>query len=371
MSHLWADHFNVHLGGLKGVLLALDYQERVIRPHAMGRFADLLAATAAAPAMLDYLDNAVSDANPDAARINENYGRELLELHTVGAGNHTEADVRGAALIMSGWTYRRGALPPWSFQFDPARHAPEPSVTVLGRRFDGPGRQRGLDLLNHLARHRQTALNVARRICRRFISDEPAAALVRSAADVYQANDTAIVPVLAHVLASPQFAASDGDKVRRPFELMAAMLRATGTDLALGPDIFVVGGALRLLRVLYDLDHEPWGWEPPDGYPDDRHHWLSTYSLLLRWGFAGQFADGAFTVARPDLSKLRPNDGRPLRAVVDHLTGRFGYGPMVTARTDELLRRLGLDPAATTTLNDAAFADLVAVLLSHPRFQVR
>jgi hypothetical protein len=295
MVEFWTNHFNINLDEAEGEhTITVDNRE-VARAHALGRFADLLRASAHSPAMLIYLDNASSDASsPDG--INENYGRELLELHSLGILDgvqpYTEADMRAAAMVMSGWSIdRRDGK--HVFQFRNAFHHHGP-VSMLGGAFSTPGRtgtagyQDGLDLLDVLAHHTATARHLAFKLCRRFVADDPPPALVTSAADVYLANDTAVAPVLSHIFHSSEFAAARGTKVRRGFEVLAASARALrGTA---DPD--PVGDLSNRLHgvgwgILDSLGQRLWGHRTPDGYPDTAPDWISADGLLQRWDIAG------------------------------------------------------------------------------------
>jgi hypothetical protein len=267
----------------------------VARAHALGRFADLLQASAHSPAMLVYLDNWVSNANSEEG-VNENYGRELLELHTFGIINgvqqYTEADMRGVALILSGWSVNTNAGQ-HVFQFRNGYHHHGP-VSILNGAFSTPGRsgtaalQDGVDLLNVLARHPATATHLAYKLCRRFVADTPPPALVASAAQVYLANDTAIAPVLRHIFHSAEFAASAHSKVRRGFEILTAYARAMGGTVDPDP----VGELSNHLHgngwgMLSALGQRLWGQVTPDGYPDTGPDWISADGLLRRWDVAG------------------------------------------------------------------------------------
>jgi uncharacterized protein (DUF1800 family) len=295
MVEFWTNHFNISLDEAEGEhLITVDNRE-VVRAHALGRFADLLQASAHSPAMLVYLDNWVSNANSDEG-VNENYGRELLELHSMGIIDgvqpYTEADMRGVALIMSGWSAHFGTGR-HEFLFRPGYHHTGP-VSILGGAFSTPGRsgataiQDGVALLDVLARHPNTARYLAFKLCRRFVADDPPPALVTSAAQVYLANDTAIAPVLSHIFHAAEFAAARRSKVRRGFEILAAYARALrGTA---DPDpIGDLSARVHSIGwgVLDGLGQRLWGHATPDGYPDTGPDWISADGLLQRWGTAG------------------------------------------------------------------------------------
>jgi len=361
MASLWADHFNIHLPGGNREIYTPDYQEKVIRPNAMGRFADLLLATAQSEGMMWYLDNHLSDARKQGG-VNENYGRELLELHTVGVDNHSEADVVGAAKILSGWTIT--GRYPGQFGFNAAMHANE-TVTVLGRQFAaGTGQRQGVDLLDFLAHHPNTARMVATKICRRFVSDQPPSDLIGSAAQVYLDNDTNIVPVLRHVLASSAFADSAGEKLRRPFEFMVACLRAT--DATVGRN-----ESSQLFSILGDMGNRPWWWIPPNGFPDFAAYWADTSGFLLRWSFAARLCHNRLNDVSTNVAGIRSQAGSA-GAYVEALARRFGLESLPTRDVDGILQAYGLDRnSAAGSIGQAEAGDIAALVLCHPSFQLR
>ncbi len=379
MTHLWMDHFNISFGG-NDQALTFAYQENVIRPNSMGRFVDLLVATAESGSMMIYLDNARSDARQG---INENYGRELLELHTLGidrqgAQIYTEEDVAGVAHVMSGWAAERSRNQPnWGqFVYRPEFHSTD-SVSILGGQWSNAGlagKAAGDNLLQFLARHPQTANYVAWKICRRFVSDEPSEALIASAAQVYLANDTDIVAVLRHVFASAEFVNSGGQKARRPFEILVAAMRSLGSSLPVDP----LGDAAGDLNfALNRMGHEPWSWETPDGFPDDARSWVNSNSLLISWELTSRMARDRLT--RPDdasplITPLNVLRGGSTNAgeLFERLTFRCNLGDLPDGLRDQLL---GLVNATADTpiddVSDDALAELVSFLLAHPLFQLR
>ncbi len=377
MCHLWMDHFNVEVfndGTARHLLV--DYQEKVIRPNALGSFRNLLRATAHAPAMLAYLDNDTSNANSKQG-INENYGRELLELHTLGIAPdgtqvYTEADVRAAAMAMSGWSTvsDRKAADFSAFVFRP-QYQHTGDISLLNgawTRGTTQGQATGDSLLEFLVTHPSTARHVARKICRRLVSDNPPAPLVESTAQVYLANDTKLGPTVRHVLDSAELAASGGQKLRRPFEHLAAMLRALGTVLPTDP---ASEGAVALQRHLERTDHLPWSWPQPDGFPDTAAHWLNTGALLYRWTAAGQLTGNRIKGVQTDLGALTAGGGT-VGDLITRLATRFGLGPRTAdeiAAVAASVRKTPADPADSV---DPKLAPAIpALLLAHPIFQTR
>ncbi len=295
MVEFWTNHFNVNLDETPADHMITADNRTVARAHALGRFVDLLQASAHSPAMLVYLDNFVSDANSSEG-VNENYGRELLELHTMGIIDgvqpYTEADMRGVARVLSGWSINTNDGQ-HVFQFKNGMHHTGP-VSILGGAFSTPGRsgaaglQDGVDMLNVMARHPATARHIAYKLCRRFVADTPPPALVTSAAQVYRDNDTAIAPVLRHIFHSTAFAAGPRNKVRRGFEVLVAYARAMGGEIDPDP----VGDVANFIHgygwgFLERLGQRLWGHQTPDGYPDTAADWISADGLLRRWETAG------------------------------------------------------------------------------------
>lgn len=252
-----------------------DYQSQVIRRNVTGTFRDMLLASARHPAMLRFLDNASST----GTSVNENYGRELLELHTVGLGaGFTEADVRASAEILTG----RSVNSDEQFVYRPERHKVGP-ITVLGFSDANADAATGLEAgdryLSYLATHPATAANVARKIAVRFVSDRPSPELVDRLAQVYLASDTAILPVVRAVINDPDFWNSLGHKIRRPLEDLVGTARAlelkTTGDLAAEVEAAYWAAAVS--------GHAPLSWTPPNGYPDVAAAWLSAGGMVTSW----------------------------------------------------------------------------------------
>lgn len=380
VTKVWYDHFNINFPGDGEAHLVSHYQESVIRPNAMGRFADLLRATAESPAMMRYLDNYRSDARRG---INENYGRELLELHSLGIDQngvqiYTEADVVGASHVMSGWSVvtDRDASNRDEFLYRPEYHSTEP-VSLLDGQWTNAGlngKDAGDSLLEFLAHHPQTAQYVSYKLARRFVADRPSQALIESAAAVYLANDTAIVPVLRHIISSADFAASNGAKVRRPTETVVAALRTLGVTVPIDPN---GRGSTRFRDRVRDMNHQAWSWETPDGHPDIAEPWVNADGLLRRWNLTSDIARERHTDSRRD-------DHMPIDAVglvgasatagelFARLANRANLGTLPEATRDQLLNTVGLTAeSAIDEVSDNDLRDLLSFLLSHPFFQLR
>ena len=375
MADFWSNHLNV-ANPSDGVWDSRQhYDLRVIRPHTFGRFADMLKASARHPAMLNYLDNRSST----KTHPNENYARELLELHTVGLV-YTEADVKNAARLLTGLTTNSGG----NYAYDGRKHATG-AVRVLGFRHANAtaagGQAAALNLLDYLAMHPATAQQLARKLCLRFVSDTPPASLVKTLAAVYLANRTAIVPVLRALFASAEFAASAGQKVRRPFEDLIATIRVLG----IGPEQVTSDNpkGTKAVQALYwtlqASGHAPLNWAPPNGYPDVAAAWASTNGYLSRWNshmlLAGNWYPKQLT--RPDslLDYLVPVIPGTFGGLVDALAVRITGAVLPEAHRTALTAFFGKTPASSLPRNHAAlgwkFPYLVALVLSSPEFMVR
>ena len=293
-----------------------------IRPHALGRFADLLTAVTLGPAMLCFLDT-TSSAAPE---VNENHGRELLELHTVGIdGGYGEADVLGAARVLSGWHV---IWQTFEVSFGPGLHDASPA-TVLGWSTPGRGGPEAAGdapaLLEHLARQPATAHRVATVLVQRFVADAAPPDLVASAADVYLSSDTDIAATVHHILTSAWFRSGGAPITRRPFDLVAAMLRATDAAVDLG------GAASSLEQTLATLGQPLFQAPSPAGWPVAGSEWVSPNALHRRWSAAAELAHQRLAGISVDHAALT-GDTTTVGAVVDALAQRL-YGHAASAAT--------------------------------------
>jgi uncharacterized protein (DUF1800 family) len=299
MTDFWLNHFNVFLHKNEETPSYLvSFERDVIRPHALGKFEDLLEATAHSPAMLLYLDNSSSMGpdstaaekakmnaarHPDAKKqspegLNENYARELMELHTLGVnGGYTQADVTQVARVLTGWTVekpQRGG----GFNFDPNRHEPG-TKKVLGKKFKEKGEEEGRQLLHMLASNPATARFLSRKIAIRFVGDDPPQALVDRLAKSYMSSGGDISKVLGTLYRSPEFWTADTfrNKVKTPLEFIASAARASNlTALSMEP----------LVNALRDMGMPLYGAVPPTGYNWQASTWVSTGALVNRMNFA-------------------------------------------------------------------------------------
>src|SRR5256885_7091834 len=221
MTWFWMNHFNVFQYKANLRVLVADYEERAIRPHALGRFRDLLGATARHPAMLIYLDNAQNA----ASRINENYARELMELHTLGVdGGYTQRDVQELARILTGFGVREGL-----FEFIPGRHDYGDKL-LLGRTIRGRGAAEVDEALDLLARHPATARFICMKLALFFVSDDPSEVLVERLASTLRSSDGGIAAVLRELFASAEFSASLGTKFQGPLDYVVSAVRLAYDD---------------------------------------------------------------------------------------------------------------------------------------------
>jgi uncharacterized protein (DUF1800 family) len=306
MVDFWYNHFNVFAG--KGIDRALvtSYERDAIRPYALGSFRALLGATAKHPAMLFYLDNVVSSApRPDAkgkARgLNENYARELMELHTLGAdGGYTQRDVTELARMLTGWTFdqKRLARTGETFRFDAGRHDTG-AKTWLGHAIAPAGQQEGEYALDVLALHPATAHHVSRELAQYFVSDAPPPALVDRMAATWIASQGDIRAVLATLFASREFmdAGTAGAKFKTPYQFVVSAVRASGVPVAnVGP----------LVNTMSQLGMPLYGCQTPDGYKNTQDAWLNPDALTRRIAFATALAGGKLPLAMVPAAQFEP-----------------------------------------------------------------
>ena len=387
LTDFWFNHFNVDARKGADRFLLTEYERDAIRPRVLGTFRDLLGATAKSPAMLFYLDNWMSagpgtdshlgqgtemgrpragrggfggrggpgfNPGPGLARaqaqnknapkgLNENYGRELMELHTIGVdGGYTQKDVTEVARALTGWTIdrpRQGG----GFTFNPRIHDTEQKV-VLGHVIKaGGGQSDGEQVLDILATHPSTATFIATKLARRFVSDTPPPALVERAAARFRDTGGDLREVMRAILMSPEFLSPDAYrvKVKTPFEFVASALRATGAD---------VQDARPLVRELQQLGMPLYMCQPPTGYKDTGDAWVNTGALVSRMNLAVRLAGG----------QLRGTSVASLQSSVegDAVIARFLSGEA--------------SEATRATISKATDATtMVALTLGAPEFQRR
>lgn len=350
MTDFWFNHFNVFWASGPVRYMVADYEANAIRPHVFGKFEDLLKATAQHPAMLLYLNNAMSAApdttSPFMRRIvrnvkrplglNENYARELMELHTLGVdGGYTQNDVTEVARAFTGWTITRPLYgernprargTPGSFQFVPQLHDHGEKV-VLGKRLPaGRGEEDGEEVLHMLARSPATAHFIARKLVEHFVSDAAPADFVDDLAAVFLKTDGDLRAVTRALFASPKFydARYRRTKVKTPFELVASALRVTNTPVTFSPQL------IQTLRTLGEL---PYGEQAPTGFPAASDDWVNSGAMLARMNFAIALAararldgdvDSVLAAVLPGVDVTRRR-AQVLKDAPNDLTRALGY----------------------------------------------
>ncbi len=405
MVDFWFNHFNVFSGKGQVRVYLNEYERDAIRPHVLGTFRDLLEATAQSPAMLFYLDNWQSSApegattsaqrqqsprlspyprnpnrvptRPGAVRqgqldrqrtqadtsqaqnqrrrggLNENYARELMELHTLGVqGGYTQKDVQEVARAFTGWTIanpRQGG----GFKFEPRMHDDGEKV-VLGHKIkSGGGQKDGEHVLDILASHPSTAQFVALKLTRRFVADEPPPALVERAAAKFRETRGNIREVVRTIVTSPEFFAPEAyrAKVKTPFEFVVSAVRATGTDMS---------NAMPLVAAVRNLGMPLYGCQPPTGYSDKAEAWVNSGALLNRMNFA-------VSLTSQQAGRQRAADNAPV------LRGRTGGAPTITSEklVASVLAGELSDSTAATVAKATTQSQALALVLGSPEFQRR
>ncbi|HKS08088.1 MAG TPA: DUF1800 domain-containing protein, partial [Pyrinomonadaceae bacterium] len=379
----WTNHFNVFAGKGADRWLLPSYDRDTIRPNAMGKFSDLLLATAQSPAMLFYLDNFQS-VSPDANRgrgmlrqnqqrqrrgINENYARELMELHTLGVdGGYTQKDVQEVARCFTGWTIfqpRGGAAAAnarmdneaarrtaGTFFFNARAHDDGEKI-VLGHKISaGGGFKDGLTVLDILAHHPATAKFIATKLVRHFVSDTPPPALVDRAAAAFTKSDGDIRETLKAIFFSNEFNSPEAyrAKIKRPFELVVSAIRTLGADTNGGPGTHQ--WIARMGEPLY-------GFQTPNGYSDAAESWVNTGGLLERMNFGLALAGNRIQGTRVDLAKLNAPEKSKL---IDVSLQLIVAGDISAATRETLMKQIDETNADTA-------AKVVGLILGTPEFQ--
>ncbi len=372
MVDFWSNHLNIANPSDSVWWSRHDYDRNVIRRHALGKFSSMLTASATHPAMMTYLNNAESTKDSP----NENYGRELLELHSVGVdAGYTEDEMRTSALILTGFgiSWDSGA-----FAYDPQDHYTGP-VSVLGWSAPNAGAVKGystgLSYIDYLAHHPATARRIAYKLCERFVSDTPPPALVTKLANTYRAHDTAIVPVLRELFHAKGFRAAMGRKVRRPMQDVVATLRILGVQPDANDETY---GLRELGWMLEGLSDMPYAWVQPNGYPDYANAWRSAGSSLNRWNTHFSLAAGWSDHLRlPDLrTNLLPTTLPATHGgLVDALAQRLVFRKLASTHRNAVLGFLGKSAGDALHASDEAVKGrlpyLVALILDSPYHGIR
>ncbi len=416
LTDFWFNHFNVFIGKGADRYLVTSYERDVIRPHVLGKFQDLLVATAQSPAMLFYLDNwqsvgPHSDAalgipqraaqdprvrwvngpfgrypvvyqprpqpwpqagtNPNGQQkrrggLNENYARELMELHTLGVnGGYTQQDVTEVARVFTGWTLqdpRDGG----GFVFKPRRHEPG-AKTFLGHKIKPGGENEGMEVLNILAHSPATAKFISTKLAERFVSDNPPPSLIEAMSKTFLKTDGDLREVMRTMFRSPEFWAPEAynAKVKTPLEFVASSLRATGADIT---------DPLPLVNHLNQMGMPLYGMQPPTGYSTTAEGWVSSASLLARMNFAlglvtnriygTSFNLATLTNSPPDIASETDPYQAQLRLEQVLLEGN------VSAQTHKTIEDKIATPSAEFGAPSQNSANAIAaLLLGSPEFQ--
>ena len=384
MVDFWTNHFNVFAGKGADRWLLPAYDRDTIRPNAMGKFSELLLATAQSPAMLFYLDNFQS-VSPDANRgramrrqnlqaqrprrgINENYARELMELHTLGVdGGYTQKDVQEVARCFTGWTIfqpRGGAAAVNALRGEAARRTPgtfffnhrthdDGEKIVLGHKIAaGGGINDGLKVLDILAHHPSTAKFIATKLVRHFVSDTPPPALVERVAAAFKKSDGDIRETLKAIFFSNEFNSPEAyrAKVKRPFELVISAIRTLGADTNGGPGTHQ--WMARMGEPLY-------GFQTPNGYSDAAESWVNNGGLLERMNFGVALAANRVNGTKVDLTKVAGANADKGK-MIDESVKTILAGELSAATRETLMKQL--DQADSLT-------KVVGLILGTPEFQ--
>jgi uncharacterized protein (DUF1800 family) len=399
MSDFWFNHFNIFVGKGPDRYMLTTYEREVIRPHALGKFKDLLVATAKSPAMLFYLDNWQS-VGPNselaiygpggkprprrgryarfprpqqqrknrASGLNENYAREIMELHTLGVdGGYTQKDVTELAKVLTGWGIDRPQQG-GEFKFREIAHEPG-TKDVLGHKIKEHGEAEGMEMLDILAHHPSTAKFISRKLAMRFVSDNPPQSLVDRMADTFLKKDGDIREVLRTMFKSPEFWSADAyrAKVKTPLEFVASAARVSGVDVQNG---------LPLVQFLNRMGMPLYGMQPPTGYSMKADAWVNSSALLNRMNFALALGSGRLPGTSLDQQALlhgaTPTDAESVLALLekDILAGDVSqqtHAVMLKQLNDPQVAQRRLDDPKRPP-NIGAIAGLI---MGSPEFQRR
>lgn len=402
MDDFWFNHFNVYAGKGEDKWYLTSYERDVIQPHALGKFKDLITETAKSPAMLFYLDNFLS-ADPRAAErlaaqramrqqmrrgpygypsprpqppqnkkqqrgLNENYGRELMELHTLGVdGGYTQQDVTEVARCFTGWTIEKPREIP-RFKFDDRVHDPDPK-RVLGKKIHAGGMKDGEQVIDLLVKNPNTAKFISTKLARRFVSDAPPPALIERMARTFQKSDGDIREVLRTMIYSPEFWSREAyrGKVKKPFELVVSSVRALGTDV--DTPMPLVQWAARIGEPLYQC-------QPPTGYSDKAETWVNTGALLNRLNFSLALAGNRVRGSRSDVAALLGSDSSAdAKAALDRAVAVFLGGQAASGTVETLQKQLDNPQIVQAKLDDPVrqvdLGVVTGLVLGAPEFQRR
>jgi uncharacterized protein (DUF1800 family) len=377
MVDFWFNHFNVFWGKDADRRMVTSFERDAIRPHALGTFRDLLMATARHPAMLFYLDNWMSvrkdmpqgGAGQGQRGLNENYARELLELHTLGVeGGYTQKDVIEVARCFTGWSIDQPNKI-GSFVFRPLAHDNGEKV-VLGHRIaPGGGERDGAEVIEILARHPSTATFIATKLVRRFVSDDPPYGLVQRVAETFKQTDGNIRLLLVTIINSPEFfaAANYRGKIKTPFEFVASAVRAANgtTD-----------GSPALVAAVAQTGEPLYLASAPNGYPDTAGPWLNSASLLNRMNFLSSLMANQLPGVRVDLRPLLEGaNRRDMSQVLDYLAIGLLHNELNSESREIILQQLTKPGIVQVNvdgrLSNPDIEKIAAIILASPEFERR
>lgn len=362
LTDFWFNHFNVSVTKNQCQQYVYTYERDAIRPNVMGKFKDLLLATAQHPAMLEYLDNASSVSiknNPranmaaprNARGLNENYAREVMELHTLGVdGGYTQADVTTVAKALTGWSVMQG-----NFIFRPRQHDNE-AKTILNKNFPANGGyQEGVDVLTMLAEHSSTAKFICTKLATRFVSDTPSAALIKNMVKTFQSTDGNIKAVLRTMVYDPAFwkKSVSHEKIKSPFEMVISAVRATNAQII---------QPFQLFNWCTKMGQRFYYYQAPTGFPDRASNWINTGALLNRMIFGLAFASQKIPGVRMDLAAL--NNYHEPESAIDALTV---YSNILLPQRDHSANIKRLIPNVQSTQN--MLSQVVGIIIGSPEFQ--
>ena len=368
MADFWENHFSVFANKVPAPVNLAELSREAIRPRVLGRFRDLLGAVAHTPAMLFYLDNQLSR----NSAINENYARELMELHTLGVdGGYTQQDVIEVARALTGWTISGPASPVGApirigvggpartFFFDASMHDPGAKSVLSHALPAGRGMEDGEQVLDILARHPSTAKYISTKLARRFVSDDPPAELIERATATFLKSDGDIAEVVRTIVTSPEFFSKGAmrAKVKTPFELVVSTRRAVSAPA----DTTAV--TVNLLSTYFN--HPMFGKQTPDGWPDVGSAWMNSGALMKRILYSADVAEGRPAVATP----VQNWPGWASLGAKGHTEQVDGVISMILSGIASPSTRNAM--LASTATGDARLREVVAIALGSPEFQHR
>ncbi len=371
MVEFWTNHFNITASATPENYYKVVDDRDTVRAHAMSSFPAMLKASARSLAMQYYLDNVSNTKNGP----NENYARELMELHSLGVtGGYTETDVKEVARCFTGWTVVGGSTNTPAFSFVASRHDTG-TKTVLGNTIPaGRGIEDGDDVLNILANHPSTAKYIARKLCVRFIGDTPENSIIDQVAAAYTSSSGNIAAMLWTIFGSAEFMASYDRKVRRPVEFVIGALRVLEPTMS--------GEYLsRISTPISTMGHTPFQWPAPNGYPDSLGYWINTGGMLTRWNWAFGLAEDTITRDSDAARSIRINIPNLIGTantptdLVDRLSARLLRRTLAAADRTRFINFVAQGGSATQVLTGTTLTlrarELIGLMLSSPYFLYR